>query len=112
MVESPIKRVGVVVKPHQPEALRTLCHLVAWLRERGITLVGTVDIDREQIFKATGCQIAVSSQENLADEVDLLVVLGGDGTMIATSRMMGDNEVPVVGINYGTFGYLAEFRDD
>jgi NAD+ kinase len=113
MAESPIKRVGVVVKPHQPEALRTLCHLIEWLSARGITLVGAVDEkDRDLVMKETGCRILLSSRENLASKVDLLVVLGGDGTMIGTSRMMGDNEVPVVGINYGTFGYLAEFRDD
>ena len=40
----------------------------------------------------------------------LAVVLGGDGTMISTSRMIGDTEVPVLGINYGGLGYLAEFR--
>jgi NAD+ kinase len=36
-------------------------------------------------------------------------VLGGDGTMIATGRMLGDNQVPVIGVNYGGLGYLAEF---
>jgi len=46
----------------------------------------------------------------LAGEVDLLLVLGGDGTMIATARLIGDQEVPVLGINYGGLGYLAEFR--
>src|SRR4026209_2869982 len=39
-----------------------------------------------------------------------MLVLGGDGTMIATARMIGDSEVPVLGINYGGLGYLAEFR--
>ena len=37
-------------------------------------------------------------------------MLGGDGTMIATARLMGDTEVPVLGVNYGGLGYLAEFR--
>ena len=42
--------------------------------------------------------------------VDLILVLGGDGTMIGTARLMGDTEVPVLGVNYGGLGYLAEFR--
>ena len=38
-----------------------------------------------------------------------MLVLGGDGTMIATARMIGDTQVPVIGVNYGGLGYLAEF---
>src|SRR5437667_7631452 len=112
MAESSIKRVGVVVKPNQPEALATLCHLVVWLRDRGVTLVGGPGLDRSSIVASTGCSVETSTPESLAATVDLMVVLGGDGTMIMTSRMMGDYDVPVVGINYGTFGYLAEFRND
>jgi NAD+ kinase len=110
MVHSSIRRVGVVVKRHQPEALKTVCRLVEWLDKRSIKLVGGPDLDREQIEHETGCHIEIVEPEKLAACVDLLVVLGGDGTMIAASRMIGDYDVPVLGINYGTLGYLAEFR--
>jgi len=110
MVHSSIRRVGVVVKPNQPEALKTTCHLVEWLDKHGLKLIGTPELDRGRIENETSCAIEIVEQEKLAANVDLIVVLGGDGTMIATSRMMGDHDVPVLGINYGTLGYLAEFR--
>jgi NAD+ kinase len=110
MVQSSISRVGVVVKPNQPEALKTTCHLIEWLDARSIKLVGTPELDRERIESETHCRIEIVEPERLAATVDLIVVLGGDGTMIATSRTMGDYDVPVLGINYGTLGYLAEFR--
>ena len=112
MKNASIRRVGVAVKPKQPEALDTICHLIEWLDERGLRLVGTPELDRERIEGETGCTMEVVEAEKLAANVDLIVVLGGDGTMIATSRMMGDYDVPVLGINYGTLGYLAEFRID
>jgi NAD+ kinase len=56
--------------------------------------------------------IEVIPEEELRQKVDLILVLGGDGTMIATARMLGDCEVPVIGVNYGGLGYLAEFRID
>jgi len=105
-----VKRIGVVVKPHQPDALTTLCRLTEWLNERDIGLVGGSEIERERIEHETGCAIDVATQAELAGQVDLILVLGGDGTMIATARMIGDTEVPVLGVNYGGLGYLAEFR--
>ncbi|MDT4896527.1 MAG: kinase [Acidobacteriota bacterium] len=110
MAQSSISRVGVVVKPNQPEALKTTCRLVEWLDARGIKLIGIPELDRDRIEGETGCSIEIVEQEKLAASVDMIVVLGGDGTMIATSRMIGDYDVPVLGINYGTLGYLAEFR--
>ncbi len=110
MTSSSIKRVGIVVKPHQPEALKTLCGVIQWLDERGIALVGGPEIERERIEHETGCAVEVIETEKLAASVDFMLVLGGDGTMIATARMLGDTEVPVLGVNYGGLGYLAEFR--
>lgn len=109
MAQPSIKRIGVVVKPHQPDALQTLCRLTEWLSQRGIILVGGPDIERERIEHETGCVVESIKEEALAKAVDLMLVLGGDGTMIATARMLGDIEVPVMGVNYGGLGYLAEF---
>ncbi|HEY6046453.1 MAG TPA: NAD(+)/NADH kinase, partial [Pyrinomonadaceae bacterium] len=67
-------------------------------------------IDRERIEHKTGCAVDTVADEDLAGSADLILVLGGDGTMIATARTIGDVEVPVIGVNYGGLGYLAEFR--
>ena len=107
---SAIKRIGIVLKPHQPDALKTLCELTEWLSQRGIQLVGGPEIERERVEHETGCSVTEVEKERLAESVDLILVLGGDGTMIATARLMGDQEVPVLGVNYGGLGYLAEFR--
>src|SRR5205807_7654699 len=110
MAATSIKRIGVVVKPHQPDALETLCSLTQWLNERHLTLVGLPEIERERIEHQTGCVVEVATDSELAKQVDLMLVLGGDGTMVATARMISDTEVPVIGVNYGGLGYLAEFR--
>jgi NAD+ kinase len=110
MDESAIRCVGVVVKPHQIEAVKTICELARWLDARGIRLIGEPTLERTWIERETGCAIEVSEREEIVSQVDLLLVLGGDGTMIATARILGDAEVPVLGVNYGSLGYLAEFR--
>ena len=107
---SSITRIGIVLKPHQPEALNTICELVKWLAERGIKVVGGPELERERIEHQTGCPVDEVTHDNLAAGVDLMLVLGGDGTMISTARMVGDQEIPVIGVNYGGLGYLAEFR--
>ncbi|HSS21900.1 MAG TPA: NAD(+)/NADH kinase [Pyrinomonadaceae bacterium] len=110
MTTSSIKRIGVVLKPHQPDALKTMCELASWLAGRGISLFGGPEIERTRIQQQTGCAVDEVTAESLAASADLILVLGGDGTMIATARLMGDSEVPVLGINYGSLGYLTEFR--
>ena len=107
---SSIKRIGIVLKPHQHDALKTICDLTLWLSERAIEVVGSPDIERERVEHQTGCAVREVPTDKLAASVDLILVLGGDGTMIATARMIEDLEVPVLGINYGGLGYLTEFR--
>jgi NAD+ kinase len=103
-----IRRVGVLVKPNHPEAVRTICRLLEYLRARGIALVATPRADRAEIEREAHCALEILEHEQLADSVDLIVVLGGDGTMISTARLLDNRSVPVLGINYGRLGYLTE----
>jgi len=108
-ISSP-KRIGIVLKPHQPDALKTICELTTWLSQRGISIAGGPELEQERIEHQTGCKVNSIPADKLSANVDLILVLGGDGTMIATARLMGETEVPVLGVNYGGLGYLAEFR--
>jgi NAD+ kinase len=110
--QTQIRRVGVLIKPHQPEAVKTICRLLEYLSARGIALVAGPRVERERVAAETGCMLEVLEHEEMADSVDLIVVLGGDGTMIATARMLDKRAVPVLGINYGSLGYLTEVRVD
>lgn len=109
--KSVIKSVGVVVKPQHAEAWQTAVELAAWLDERGITTVGEPLSQSEKFAgNINFCDISTIESERINEDVDLLIVLGGDGTMIATARIVGDRDIPVLGINYGSLGYLTEFR--
>jgi len=109
MTERAIKTVGVIVKPNHEEAWKTACELADWLKTRGIELVGKPRVQGENI-DGTQCGIDEVADEKFAEESDLIVVLGGDGTMISTARLIGDSDALVLGINYGSLGYLTDFR--
>ena len=105
MANTAINTVGVVVKPNHAEAWQTACELSEWLEKRGVKLVG-------EPYAHAGKPDAAACDIPPADRFDaeLIIVLGGDGTMISTARMIGDRQVLVLGINYGSLGYLTEFR--
>ncbi len=104
MINKEIKCVGVVIKPNHREAWATAGDLAAWLKKRNINLIGKTHGEAEK------CGIKTVETEEFQSQSDLIVVLGGDGTMISTARLTGDREVLVLGINYGSLGYLTDFR--
>ena len=99
MSEKQIKSVAIVVKPNNAEAQMTADELSGWLKARNVELIGE-PVCANKDLDASAIDL----------DADLIVVLGGDGTMIATARMIADREVLVLGINYGSLGYLTDFR--
>jgi NAD+ kinase len=99
MSRQKITSVAIVVKPDHAQALATAEELSKWLRSRSLRLSGGTHLEAKPDTDAT-----------LVSDADLVIVLGGDGTMIATSRLVGENEALILGINYGSLGYLTEFR--
>jgi|CXWL01.1.fsa_nt_gi NAD+ kinase len=99
MASKQINSVGIVVKPNHAEARSTAAELSRWLSQRGISQTG-------EPISAGETRI----DNKLLLNADLVVVLGGDGTMISTARMVGQMDVLVLGINYGSLGYLTDVR--
>jgi NAD+ kinase len=92
---SHLKTIGAVVGPRKPEALEVVSRLREWCEARGIELRAV-----NSVAEPGG---------ELDDDIDLIVVLGGDGTMLGAARMMGEREIPVLGVNFGFLGYMTEF---
>jgi NAD+ kinase len=98
----PIRRVGIISKPKKTEIREIVPPLVEWLRQRDVE----VFIDKE-----TGSIIERSerslSRNEMPGRVDLLIVLGGDGTLLATARALNRKPVPILAVNLGGLGFLT-----
>ncbi len=96
-----IRSVGLCLKPDQPQAAGPILELEKWLGERGHRVL--LDPEAGRATRREGCP-----RDELVAQVDLVVVLGGDGTLLSVARSLGNRSVPVLGVNLGTLGYMTE----
>ncbi len=101
MANHPIKNVGLIVKRDSPKATAIARELAAWIASLGLAVLAEEDAARE--IDATPLAI-----EDLARRAELIVVLGGDGTLLAIARLIGERETPILGINLGGLGFLTQ----
>ena len=101
MPKHPIRAIGIVVKRDRPEAVELGKTLTGWLRERRKKVFG-----EPSAAEAMGAEPV--SHDDLAHRADLVVVLGGDGTLLGIARKVGRRETPILGINLGGLGFLTE----
>jgi NAD+ kinase len=101
-----IEQVGFVIKAHAPEVKNILVDLIAYFEEKKIACVL-----EEAAAEMLEVQVGMS-RENIPDEVDLIIVLGGDGTLLSIAHLAAQKDVPVVGVNLGALGFLTEVPVD
>ena len=104
MPETP-RIVGLVVKRHREEATALARTLAARLLARGVDLV----VEEEMSSELGG---RVADKGTMVRTTDLVVVLGGDGTLLSVARLAGPREVRILGINLGGLGFLTEVSTD
>lgn len=102
-----MKTVAIISKPGKDELKRIVPELLAHLEKRGFAAV----LDPETAAYAAGTPSV--AREELADRrPDLVIVLGGDGTLLAAARAVAHVDVPILGVNLGSLGFLTEVRMD
>jgi NAD+ kinase len=102
--------IGVLARPDLKEAGPTVAALVAWLSGKGAR-VCLDDATAALGGASLGAGCLVASGRDMAGLVDALVVLGGDGTLLAASRLL-EKPIPVLGVNFGSLGFLTEITLD
>jgi NAD+ kinase len=94
--------IGIFAKIHDPRCGQVAGDLVGWLADKGLTPLVEYNLAQHLGFKN------ISSGFEISEKADLVVVLGGDGTLISVARLMVNREVPIVGVNLGSLGFLTE----
>ena len=97
------KSAGIISKPGKSELTRLVPRLVEWFRERKYQVV----LDPESAQYARGVEV-VPREEMASRKLNLVVVLGGDGTLLSAARAVAKADIPVLGVNLGSLGFLTE----
>ena len=102
-----IRAAGIVCKPIRETVCSVVPPLIEWLRARKIEVF--VDSETE------GCvhtKVPVVVREKIGEKIDLLIVLGGDGTLLSAARALGSQKVPILAVNLGGLGFLTSITLD
>lgn len=101
-----IKTIGIISKPNAPAAADLVPKLLEWLAERKIA----TRIDKQTAEYAPGAEGL--EREEVPEGCDLLIVLGGDGTLLSAARAIGQREIPLFPVNLGGLGFLTAITVD
>ncbi|MGA8768506.1 MAG: NAD(+)/NADH kinase [Candidatus Acidiferrales bacterium] len=102
-----IRAAGIISKPNRDLLSSVVPPLVQWLHEHKVE----VFVDRET-HECVDCGAQALARDTLASQVDLLIVLGGDGTLLSAARAPGSHKVPILAVNLGGLGFLTSVTLD
>ena len=103
----PVTRVGIVAKAQLRAATTHLQEIAEWLEKRGVQPVFETET---AALLPSGKLRAAASKAALAAGVDVVLVLGGDGTLLSMADCIGEarTSIPILGVNFGSLGFLTE----
>lgn len=100
-----IKTVGIISKPGSDRAPEIVPKLIEWLHHRGIAT--RLDMETGVYAGAPGLP-----RESVPEGCDLIIVLGGDGTLLSAARAIGRRQIPLFPVNLGGLGFLTAITTD
>jgi NAD+ kinase len=103
-----IKTVGIISRPRREDIARFVPPLVKWLQAHGAEV--TCDSETSDCFGPLA--VKTRKREELPGCTDLLIVLGGDGTLLSAARLSAQHKVPILAVNLGGLGFLTTVSQD
>jgi NAD+ kinase len=100
-----MKNIAVFAKMHDPRCQGVAGELCNWLEEHNCQPLLEAHLARH-----LGCEGIAA--DDISSRADMVVVLGGDGTLISTARIIGERDIPILGVNLGSLGFLTEIALD
>jgi NAD+ kinase len=97
-----IRSAGIICKPLKDVVAAMVPGLVVWLQQHNVEVL--VD---EETAACADCHVRALPRPDLADKIDLLIVLGGDGTLLSAARALNGHQVPILAVNLGGLGFLT-----
>lgn len=98
-----MKHIGIICKAGRPEPLEILKELIPWLSNKGIETI--LDTETAALVNVKGY-----SRSEIPDKAEMMIVLGGDGTMLNVARLVCEKGIPILGINLGGLGFITEVQ--
>ncbi|RJQ43834.1 MAG: NAD(+)/NADH kinase [Nitrospiraceae bacterium] len=100
-----MKKIGIVAKRGEPEAVKAVKDFLKQLKGRDFRFF--IDSEVAAILKMKGYQ-----REDIPRKADVIIVFGGDGTLLSVARLVGNTGVPILGVNLGGLGFITEVSRD
>lgn len=106
-----MKAIGLFLKPETPEITALLNRIGKFLKGRKIEVYCAKE-NKNELKGVTTLKPKLVKADELKKHIELLLVLGGDGTFLRASQTVFSTNIPVIGINLGKLGFLAEINPD
>ncbi len=101
-------RIGVVAKKNNPEALTLAGQLSEWLRSRSVQIYVEEDVSKLLSGAVRNPYWKSLHREEISTDTEMIIVLGGDGTLLSVARQVWNKNIPILGVNLGGLGFLTE----
>ncbi|MCX8031229.1 MAG: NAD(+)/NADH kinase [Thermodesulfovibrionales bacterium] len=98
-----MKRIGIICKKGKEEAIEIVRDFLSYLRKKEVEVF--IDSEIAHFLQEEGVD-----KKDISSEVDLIMVFGGDGTILSVARLIGGRNVPILGVNLGGLGFITEIN--
>lgn len=99
---------GIISNIHKPELEDSLRSIVKWAADNTVSILIAPGVVERFPDLMKPDEVEMCPEEEMTSEADYLVAMGGDGTILAALRRAGEKQIPVLGINLGSLGFLAD----